>query len=205
MRAAMPRPEPAYTVGLDLGQSQDYTALAVLEHVPGATRDDVAFHARHLLRYALGTPYPAIVVDVAALLAKPPLHRAALAVDGTGVGAAVVDLFRQRVPRSRLSAITITGGNTVTRDGRNYLVPKRDLVGVVQVLLQSGRLKVAPALPEAAILTAELENFQVRITEAAHDTYGAWREGTHDDLVLAVALAAWAAQNVARNVARSFG
>jgi hypothetical protein len=25
----------------------------------------------------------------------------------------------------------------------------------------------------------------------AHDSYGAWREGAHDDLVLAVAVAAW--------------
>ena len=26
---------------------------------------------------------------------------------------------------------------------------------------------------------------------AAHDIYGAWREGQHDDLVLATALAVW--------------
>ena len=36
--------------------------------------------------------------------------------------------------------------------------------------------------------------FQVTITNAANDTYGAWREGTHDDLVLSVALAAWYAE-----------
>ncbi len=30
--------------------------------------------------------------------------------------------------------------------------------------------------------------------EQAHDSYGAWREGTHDDLVLAVALALWAGE-----------
>jgi hypothetical protein len=48
------------------------------------------------------------------------------------------------------------------------------------------------SLPEAVTLTRELESFQVKITESAHDTYGAWREGAHDDLVLAVALALWA-------------
>jgi hypothetical protein len=30
-----------------------------------------------------------------------------------------------------------------------------------------------------------------RITSHAHDIYGAWREGAHDDLVLATALACW--------------
>ncbi len=38
----------------------------------------------------------------------------------------------------------------------------------------------------------ELENFQVKISlDTAHDTYGVWREGSHDDLVLAVTLALW--------------
>ncbi|MEJ7861626.1 MAG: hypothetical protein WKF90_08310 [Pyrinomonadaceae bacterium] len=33
----------------------------------------------------------------------------------------------------------------------------------------------------------------MKINDSAHDTYGAWREGTHDDLVLAAALALWCA------------
>ena len=33
--------------------------------------------------------------------------------------------------------------------------------------------------------------FQVKITAAANATFGAWREGSHDDLVLAVAMACW--------------
>jgi hypothetical protein len=37
----------------------------------------------------------------------------------------------------------------------------------------------------------ELENFRVKVTTARTDTFEAWREGQNDDLVLAVALAAW--------------
>jgi hypothetical protein len=59
----------------------------------------------------------------------------------------------------------------------------------VQVALQTDKLKIASALPEAENLSRELQGFQVKITEAANDTYGAWRDGAHDDLVLAVALA----------------
>jgi hypothetical protein len=31
----------------------------------------------------------------------------------------------------------------------------------------------------------------VKITPSGNEQYGAWREGEHDDLVLAVALACW--------------
>ena len=100
---------------------------------------------------------------------------------------------------ARLVPIQITGGNQVTRDGDIWNVPKRDLAGVVQVALQSGRLKIAANLPDAQVLVAELQNFRVKISLAGHDSYGAgageeWRVGAHDDLVLAVAIALWAAQ-----------
>jgi hypothetical protein len=81
----------------------------------------------------------------------------------------------------------------VTKDNGVTRVPKRNLVSTVQVYLQSGRLKIAGKLPEADTLARELQNFQVKINDNAHDSYGAWREGTHDDLVLAVALALWTA------------
>ena len=38
----------------------------------------------------------------------------------------------------------------------------------------------------------ELAQFKVKINiSTGHDSYEAWREGDHDDLVLAVALACW--------------
>ena len=71
-------------------------------------------------------------------------------------------------------------------------MPKRDLVGAVQVLLQNERLKIARQLPEAETLRRELQNFRVKIDpKTAHDSYSHWREKEHDDLVLATALAAW--------------
>ena len=55
-------------------------------------------------------------------------------------------------------------------------------------------LWIEKLLREVAILIRELETFRVKITEAANETFGAWREGQHDDLLLAVALAAWAGE-----------
>jgi hypothetical protein len=133
------------------------------------------------------------VSDVNALMARAPLvNRAPLVIDGTGVGRPVVDLFRQSAGYA-LTPVLITAGATVSSDDAGYThVPKRDLVGAVQVLLQNKHLRIGPNLPEAATLTAELQHFQTKINVAtAHDSYGAWREGTHDDLVLALALALW--------------
>jgi len=76
-------------------------------------------------------------------------------------------------------------------DGPSVHVPKRDLVSTMSFLLEGRRLKIAEALPEAPTLTRELGEFQRRVTPAGHDQYASWRESTHDDLVLAVALACW--------------
>ena len=181
-----------FYVGLDLGQAQDYTALSVIERQ--GSEEPTAYHVRHLERLRLGTPYPTVVDRVVTLMQHQPLRgHAELVVDATGVGAPVVDLLEQ----AGLDpvAVSITGGNTVSQKGRSYNVPKRDLVSVLQVLFQAGRLKVAEALPEAATLVRELLIFRVKINvDTAHDSYGAWREGAHDDLVLSVAMAVWYAE-----------
>jgi hypothetical protein len=180
--------------GLDLGQQSDFTALAGLEQGRGA--DGLAQYAvRHLRRWPLGTPYPAVVADVERLFGRPEVADALVAVDQTGVGRPVVDLFRAS-GRVNLLPVTITAGHAVTQaeDGRH--VPKKVLVSTVQVLLQSRRLTIARGLKESGVLVKELLNFKVRVTPAANETFGCWREGAHDDLVLAVALAAWAGENV---------
>lgn len=177
-----------FFVGLDLGQSSDYTALSVLERI--GIGHEAGYQVRHLERVR-GVSYPVIVSKVAAMLHTPALiHEAALVVDQTGVGAPVVDLFNQ----AGLGPIgvLIHGGDRASYEGGTCRVPKRDLVGALQVLFQSGRLKISSKLPLAGILQTELLNFKVKIDPVtAHDSYSAWREKDHDDLVLATALAAW--------------
>jgi hypothetical protein len=43
-------------------------------------------------------------------------------------------------------------------------------------------------------LIRELETMRMRITASGNDQYGAYGEGEHDDLVLALALALWYAE-----------
>ena len=192
-----------YFVGLDLGQAQDFTALAVLARPRLTGRECLAdrkplYAVPYLKRFPLGTPYPVIVASVVDLLRTPRLHGSMLVVDQTGVGRAVVDMLTDAMKGkvfAQCRPVTITAGHDVTVGANGqYRVPKKELVGCLQVLLQTRRLQVARSLPEAAILVRELETFRVKITEAANETFGAWREGQHDDLLLAVALAAWAGE-----------
>jgi hypothetical protein len=109
------------------------------------------------------------------------------------VGRAVVDMLRGAA--GWVVPVTITSGHAVTRaDDGSYHVPKKELVTALQVVLQARRLHVARGLAEGPVLVRELQNFRVKITLAANETFGAWREGEHDDLVLAVALACWWAE-----------
>jgi hypothetical protein len=181
----------SYVLGLDLGQTRDFTALAVLERHPVETAEQKPDYALcHLRRFPLGTAYTEIVPAVGAVRRSEPLRQAPLVVvDQTGVGRAVVDMLRQSACGG--IPVTITGGHatTVTADG-SYHVPKKELITALQVVMQGRRLQIARSLPDAATLVRELQQFQVKITAAANETFGVWRDGQHDDLVLAVALAA---------------
>jgi hypothetical protein len=86
-----------------------------------------------------------------------------------------------------------TGGDSVTRaEGGGLRVPKRDLASAPLVLTQNQQLKLAEGLQLAPVLKRELLNCKVKINMATgYDSYEAWREGDHYDLVLAVAMGCW--------------
>jgi hypothetical protein len=54
-------------------------------------------------------------------------------------------------------------------------------------------VRIAAGLKQGPDLVAEMAAMRVKVGCDGREQYGAWREGTHDDLVFAVALACWAA------------
>ncbi|MFO0796347.1 MAG: hypothetical protein U0804_02655 [Gemmataceae bacterium] len=183
-----------YITGLDLGQAADYTAVVVVEQtaVRAGGRDVSHYAVRHLDRFPLGTGYPEIVAGVKGLFAARPLAGTRLVVDATGVGRAVVDMLKGGGVAARVVPWTITAGHRMG-DGS---VPKKDLVGAVQAVLGTRRLKIAPGLPLAEVLAKELESFRVKVTADRNESFESWREKDHDDLVLALALAVWAGERL---------
>ena len=178
---------PAFYSGLDLGQLQDHSALVVVERTRPPGSKDNHFAVRHIHRWPLMTGYPGIVSHVRSLFAEPPLKDSTLVIDRTGVGVAVTDQFRDAGLAAELRPYSITAG----RSPSARTVPKVELVGVLQTLLGTRRLKIASALPFAETLVKELELFRVKVTADRNETFESWRERDHDDLVLALALACW--------------
>jgi hypothetical protein len=114
----MPKYSPKrYSVGVDLGQASDYTAIAVLEKTiaPPDTalfapvgkspsnrlvEGSLVYDLVYLKRPKLGTPYDVIARRVADLICElepqgafGELGQVTLSVDGTGVGRGVVDML----------------------------------------------------------------------------------------------------------------
>lgn len=184
-----------YLSGLDLGQSNDFTALVVVEQTPRRNERggfEVHHAVRHIERFKLGTSYPDIVAAVRDLFARSPLAQSLLVIDRTGVGRPVHDLFKASGIRASVTGWTITAGQNVG-DGT---VPKKDLVGAIQATLGARRLQIAPGLPLADTLAKELEMFRVKVTADRNETFSAGRERDHDDLVLGLALAVWTGERL---------
>ncbi len=185
-------PERYVALGLDLGQTQDYAALA-----GGEMALDGEGHARIVIRgakrFPLGTHYPEIVRQVSEQLKRPELAGAALVIDALAVGAAVVDMFVE----AGLSPVCVKvhGGSEqscVEEEGRQvWRIPKRNLVSAIVAPLQQGRLTIEARIPDAETVKRELLAYRLKVSAAGHDSYEAWRESDHDDLVFAIGLVVW--------------
>jgi hypothetical protein len=168
-----------------------------------------------------GDPYPAILKRTAEIVQQahalvhtdmpPSRHPRApwgpqvpfpiIALDATGVGGPVVDMFRASRIRADIAAIIITSGDVATRDDDRFRVPKRDLVSALMVALEGNQVTWAKTLPGRSQLEQELRDFSVQVTASGHDRYGAIDGNErHDDLVMALALAVWHAAHASSAV-----
>ena len=185
----------SYIVGLALGQMSDFAALALLKvNDAGGYSERLTFDVTYLHRWRIGTPYTKIAEGAAKMLVDEPFKstgsRTTLAIDASEAGRPIITIFENARLRANIVPITITGGHTAQADAGGHLVPKQILVSTLQLVLQTGRLKVASKLPESKTLTQELQNYQLSPTERINDIYEG-RRGAQDGLILAVAVALW--------------
>lgn len=194
------------TIGVDVGQRVDPTAIAVCELV------EDRFIVRYLERLPLGTSYPQVADRIRVLFENtarqiaPKVSRERLLpmdaaleearecvwlrVDATGVGTPVIELLRERIPAVHITGVFFTHGDrcAVYTRGREGTLGKAYLVSRLQALIQSRRIAL-PDTEEARVLADELLTYEIRVGENANDRYGAFKVGTHDDLVTALGLA----------------
>src|SRR5215218_9688325 len=138
-----------FYLGLDLGQSRDYSALVVLEkvwkrgHADTRGRALLQHFVRFVKRYPLGTSYPDVVADVKeTFLGDRELYfeeifegyglfraKPYIVIDATGVGAAVRDEFiKLGITRPTLQSVIITGGLDERYEKGIHRVPKSRLL-----------------------------------------------------------------------------
>lgn len=204
-----------FVSGLDLGQLQDHTALVVIEargehrmvewvgpdpevRLPTTKRMPVEMmplaqvDVRYIERFPLHTKYKAIHLGMHQRLSKVPQPRY-LALDQTGVGNGVIEIFEDLSP---IGITFVANGAPKQVAPQSFHVSKRDLIGVPQVLLQNHVMRISTELPHADLLVKECQAFKMKISLGGHDTYEAWRERDHDDLVNALAIACWTATQI---------
>lgn len=212
-----------WLIGVDIGQANDPTALCAVESIsyrlhplwvhdykapdgswvdPGAARIAAAkpknlLNVRGLQRLPLGMGYMEQCGVIAQMLADQKIRDAEVLIDATGVGKPISDLFKRAGIKH--APVWITGGAEENSRGMGFTVPKLHLISRLQAALHAGELRIAKSLPEAVAFTRELQEFRVSWTEAGHMRFGA-RQGAHDDLVLAAALAVYGADRRTRLV-----
>ena len=196
-------------IGLDLGQKRDHTAIAMIIRTDltydvrnAATYSfltDTRYTLRHIERVALGTPFSTIAAGVRELAREAaagygnfckPVPCTVVA-DATGVGIAVMELLRAARFGCNLVAVTITGGERESQDKGEYRVPKRDLILGLQLAVEQEKLEIVDNSPDTQTLLDELMNMRTTVSPAGNERFESWREGAHDDLVLAGSLAWW--------------
>ncbi len=190
-------------VGVDIGQKVDPTAIAVVgidrrPLAPSLERPaKLEFHfvVRFLDRLPLGTPYPGVCQRIGAIcrgIENRSGKRPFLYVDATGVGKPIVDMLKDSSSATAGAwAVYFTRGDQrkERRKKKEVSLGKAYLVSRLQSLLQTGRIHLPNKNPEAHALAQELLDYEIRVDENANDKYGAFRVGTHDDLVTALGLA----------------
>jgi len=201
-------PALAFTIGVDVGQARDPTAICVVELRQRQTSSgwEGVHITRFLERLPLGTSYPKIgerLVEIATNARQRARQEYVnergqaprddwsygfnVYIDATGVGRPVVDILAE----SGLNVIPVffTHGDRRTEDRDQITLGKAWLVSRLKTLFQTGRVRLPPNHPEAPAMIDELQNYEIKVDQNANDRYGAFRVGKHDDLVTALGLA----------------
>ena len=199
-----------YVMSVDLGSEQDYTAISIVKRVEKKKDPNIPAKGMwvpkkqpimiinelqlfDLQRIPLKTPYPVICQKIKEVLNNPQfVGQIQLIVDRTGVGIPVSQMMMQYGLNP--IGITIHGGDRVITSKDVYSVPKRDLATALLVAYQTKRFRCPPPsqMPIVRTFAEELQGFIMKInSQTGHDSYEAWMEKIHDDLVMSVAMAVW--------------
>ena len=157
-----------------------------------------------------GLSYEGMADRIAVIMQNPQLRlNTDLLIDGTGVGDAAVELIRKRglypipiifsgggTPREHYAQFSGVFGDTQgaiagAKILESISIPKKDLVDAGKVMIQQGRLRVAPGKWNDDF-KAQLSKFRGKVNEnTGNKKYEAETEADHDDLVVCFLMGSW--------------
>lgn len=154
-----------HLIGVDLGKKRDYTVIAVLR------KFEDLWKLVFLKRFKLGTAYASVIGYLKVLCDKLP-DVGKIVVDQTGAEYFVEDLAK--VVSVEVEGVMLS------------LPKKEEVMGNLKKMMQEGRLKI----PYDEDLIAELNVERYELTKAGKIQFS-HPEGTHDDRLWALGLAAY--------------
>jgi hypothetical protein len=196
-------PKLEFAIGCDIGQSRDFAAVAAIEKrwepisVEQAAARGVLVRSlgeplyllRGLARFKLGTGYEAVLLALKNMRQTVPQFRdAPILVDVTG-NRGIFDLAGR--VGVRVTGIQITAGEADNWNGAFRNVGKTRLINLLQATSASGDLRLPPPgrSEGADLLRSELANFAMGFTPAGNLVFSNRDASTHDDTIIATALA----------------
>ena len=192
-----------YWVAADLGQANDFTAVAVIKDEALPIVDDskvIVGPRQRSIVYAdrfRGVSYVDVCDHLIRLRNAPPFGgKSELVIDGTSIGRVVSDmLFDQSVPHM---AIQMTGGQEWRRSGRYVNASKTLMIENLAVLFAAGELTFAHDLPLRSEIEEDLGSFTTQTTAAGNQIITQSRNASgHGDLGIGLIVAAFASQYLA--------
>mgnify|MGYP006348886157 FL=1 len=199
-----------WVLGVDLASARDYSAMCLVERVQIKTGEreyhdgkaiqiedkyETELHVRNVRRLPRTYSY----LDVARHIRMAVEHPSVagdikVVVDVNGPGRPVVHLLREE--GLHVLPVCATGGRNeaLSKDQtgiETYNVAKKILVFDTVVAFQNARLLVSEELQHKDLLIRELNTYKMKMTGAGNETFSAWHERDHDDLVSALTLCVW--------------
>jgi hypothetical protein len=192
-------------VGIDIGKRADPTALILMksfEPIPPRPDSMNMYHISMVRRIELETPYPDIVRGIERLdrlmRKSGEYDEIVYVIDSGGVGESVIDALKETLPNANIRRVYITGGLKYRIDDwtSDIMLPKPILASTMIMLFEAERIYISTQdyAEEIKAMQDELFNYEMQISKAKVDQYGAFKFGKHDDLATALGLAAWYAE-----------
>ncbi len=188
---------PDYLIGIGLGCANGPAALAVLERTR-AGNAPASYGVSHLQRWPAGYGYAEVAREVGALVRGLPCRPARLLLDAA-LGSSVVQIFRRERVGLLLPAVVATDAAATTWGPDGVTVPANEVASAVLALFQEDRLRFGP-VPEEVTVRRGLKAFSEKAGPLGRLAQWVLGADPGDELVLAVALAAWAGEKASRRL-----